>query len=617
MFFNDRGGFHASSSSNSSNSKSQQQHGGQIYYGFQQRQQHFRQEQQQQQQQLLLQSSAAATAVAAAAATAPSSSAKAVANSTDLFRPILTAAVSPAKASGVVATGGNRAMLPGAVATSSKVPGLLQPQQPQQPCDDSFQPFYCPQCRMPSFNINCRLVREVCGHLKCRQCLLQEDHGCLQCLQQVRQQQQQQQQQHQHQALPSSSSLLSSQPLRPSYSHIKTEVVEDHEKKVMSPSSNYLVRDPLYQGSFPSTAAAAATTPPPPPYYNMSAGGALDDPVAAVAATAAAGSPAGGSDLSPETVALPPEVDATCSGSGGEDGEGLDPEETARQLEQHRSRMASVHRWACAADFRCLDGELEWLQYQYVDRMHDALVNEERNLAVIQRGRTAAGERRKKMEEGKQGGEGGGAIKQEIEDVDEFPVPTKASRRISSPSPPAQAQAQAQAPPPSLQRPARVTPARAAGVGVGVGRGRGRGRGKRRRNSIDPDNYAHVVRDDSTDPPEYRCTICQRQFRNRLNIRYHIACADASAGHACPECARVFKSSSHLTYHLRTAHGGEKPYKCSYCDKAFAQSVKLKRHERTHTGERPFRCGQTWETKVLKSIGKQMTIITILRLWNW
>ncbi|KAM4771558.1 zinc finger protein 513 [Rhinophrynus dorsalis] len=57
----------------------------------------------------------------------------------------------------------------------------------------------------------------------------------------------------------------------------------------------------------------------------------------------------------------------------------------------------------------------------------------------------------------------------------------------------------------------------------------------------------------------------------------------------CQLCPFSTHYSSHLKRHMKT-HNGEKPFRCPHCLYASSQLVNLKRHLRTHTGEKPFRC---------------------------
>lgn len=56
-------------------------------------------------------------------------------------------------------------------------------------------------------------------------------------------------------------------------------------------------------------------------------------------------------------------------------------------------------------------------------------------------------------------------------------------------------------------------------------------------------------------------------------------------------CGKAFATGYGLKSHTRV-HTGEKPYPCpeENCDKAFKTSGDLQKHVRTHTGERPFKC---------------------------
>uniref|UniRef100_A0A3Q0R2D5 Zinc finger protein 513 n=1 Tax=Amphilophus citrinellus TaxID=61819 RepID=A0A3Q0R2D5_AMPCI len=59
--------------------------------------------------------------------------------------------------------------------------------------------------------------------------------------------------------------------------------------------------------------------------------------------------------------------------------------------------------------------------------------------------------------------------------------------------------------------------------------------------------------------------------------------------HSCHLCGFSSRYANHVKRHMKT-HNGEKPFNCPLCSYASAQLVNLQRHLRIHTGEKPYKC---------------------------
>nr|XP_040023795.1 zinc finger protein 408 isoform X2 [Gasterosteus aculeatus aculeatus]XP_040023805.1 zinc finger protein 408 isoform X2 [Gasterosteus aculeatus aculeatus]XP_040023810.1 zinc finger protein 408 isoform X2 [Gasterosteus aculeatus aculeatus] len=87
----------------------------------------------------------------------------------------------------------------------------------------------------------------------------------------------------------------------------------------------------------------------------------------------------------------------------------------------------------------------------------------------------------------------------------------------------------------------------------------------------------------------HRCSTCGKKFYQMGHLKKHQFSHTEEKPFSCQECGKNYTSSESFRAH-QMSHRGERPFSCPLCEKSYGLKRDLKEHLVLHSGEKPYVC---------------------------
>jgi hypothetical protein len=90
----------------------------------------------------------------------------------------------------------------------------------------------------------------------------------------------------------------------------------------------------------------------------------------------------------------------------------------------------------------------------------------------------------------------------------------------------------------------------------------------------------------------FRCSLCDKSFNQKNNLTTHLRTHSDYHPSSCSTCKQNFSSFNELFNHMRQ-HVEEKPHICTVCNKVLNCQSDLAEHMKSHSNK-PYKCDVSW-----------------------